>query len=170
MCPPSPVLIAIVALLLFGKPLPAVGQMAHDEPDRVDGHATVVTGDTLRVAGALVQLYGIDAPELGQTCWSGGGQAYDCGELARTVLERFLGIEPITCWTYAAAQDDRDVGRCFRGSADLGLAMVSHGWARAQRGLSHRYAGAEARAQMHRAGMWSGASEAPWVWRDRYGE
>ena len=48
--------------------------------------------------------------------------------------------------------------------------MVMRGWARAQRGLSHRYDIAEARAQMDGAGMWSGTAEAPWIWRARNGQ
>ena len=170
MRPSSRVLIAIAAVLLFGPTGPAAGQMGHAEPDSVEGHATAVTGDTLRVAGMTVRLYGIDAPEPGQTCWSARGQAYDCGAVARTVLQRVLGIDPITCWTYAANAGQHEFGRCFRGAADIGQAMVTYGWARAQRGLTHRYAGAEARAQMNRAGMWSGTSEAPWVWRRQNGE
>ena len=167
---PYPVLIVIAVMLLFGRPLPAAGQMGHVEPDSVEGHATAVSGDTVRVAGMVIRLYGIDAPELGQTCWSARGQAYDCGAAARTVLQRLLGIDPITCWTYAVAADEQEFGRCFRGAADIGQAMVTYGWARAQRGLTHRYAGAEAQAQMNRAGMWSGASEAPWVWRRLNGD
>jgi endonuclease YncB( thermonuclease family) len=31
---------------------------------------SVIDGDTLQVDGAIVQLYGIDAPELGQLCES----------------------------------------------------------------------------------------------------
>ena len=32
----------------------------------------VIDADTLQVDGKVVQLYGIDAPELGQLCESGG--------------------------------------------------------------------------------------------------
>lgn len=148
----------------------AAAQMTSPDPERIDGHATAISGDRIRINGAELALYGIDAPELEQTCWTARHREYDCGATAREMLTRLLGSDPITCWSYGAGSDTEEVGRCFRGTADLGGIMVMRGWARAQRGLSHRYDAAEARAQMDRAGMWSGSSEAPWVWRARNGQ
>jgi len=37
--------------------------------DRLTGAAKVIDGDTIVVAGQLVRLHGIDAPELDQTFW-----------------------------------------------------------------------------------------------------
>ena len=39
---------------------------------------SVIDGDTLQVDGDVVQLYGIDAPELGQLCES-DGRLWHCG-------------------------------------------------------------------------------------------
>ena len=33
------------------------------------GEVRVIDGDEIEVAGKRVRLYGIEAPELGQTCW-----------------------------------------------------------------------------------------------------
>ena len=40
--------------------------------DRLTGPARVIDGDTIVVAGQLVRLHGIDAPELDQTFWWAG--------------------------------------------------------------------------------------------------
>ena len=43
----------------------------------INAPARVVDGDTLKVAGVTVRLFGIDAPEAGQTCgdWLPGPEA-----------------------------------------------------------------------------------------------
>ena len=45
------------------------------------GMAAVVDGDTLHVGGQRVRLFGIDAPELSQTCDAGNSKVA-CGQLA----------------------------------------------------------------------------------------
>jgi endonuclease YncB( thermonuclease family) len=41
----------------------------------------VIDGDTVEIDGRLVQLYGIDAPELGQLC-DRDGELWECGREA----------------------------------------------------------------------------------------
>ena len=159
-------LLAAVWLALCA-PTVAPAQMLYGEPSEITGHAVALAGDLIRISGAELALYGIDAPELDQTCWTSRGAAYPCGAFAQTALDTLLGTEPITCWSYGPGSASEEVGRCFRGSVDIGELMILRGWARAQLGLSHRYVDAESIAQTRRAGIWSGTSEAPWVWRAR---
>ena len=165
-----PRLLFVALALAVLPPGPAAAQMSDPEPERIDGLATAISGDRITINGAELALYGIDAPELGQTCRTSRNREYDCGATAQEMLTRLLGTDPITCWSYGAGLDTEEVGRCFRGTTDIGGMMVMRGWARAQRGLSHRYDLAEARAQMDGAGMWSGTAEAPWIWRARNGQ
>ena len=45
------------------------------------GKADIVDGDTIKVSGIPVRLYGIDAPESRQTC-KREGRIYGCGKQA----------------------------------------------------------------------------------------
>ena len=144
----------------------AYAQIAYDPFEEVVGVAQVEEGDVLAVGGQPVRLYGIDAPELGQMCSTRRGVRFDCGEAARSILERLIGTAEVSCSVYAGLSDGRSVGRCFVGGADLGLAMVSRGWAYTLPSLSNRYGGAQAEAQARRAGLWSARAQRPWVWRN----
>ena len=144
---------------------PAQAQSQLDPYETIIGFAQALEGDLISVNGALVRLYGIDAPELDQICTSRRGQAYNCGAAARNVLERAIGSNEIECTLYARLSNGESVGRCFLGRLDLGGAMVIHGWAYRTPSLTNRYNGHEANAQASSAGIWSGRAQPPWVWR-----
>lgn len=144
-----------------------MGQVALDPAQPLDGIAVVVEGDRLNVNGLPVRLYGIDAPEIGQTCLSRRGEPYDCGAAARAVLERLIGTRLVQCSIYSVLANNEQVGSCAVGVQDLAATMVLTGWAFPQRSLSSRYERLEARAQSARAGVWAGRAERPWIWRRR---
>lgn len=45
-------------------------------PVMLEGPATVIDGDTLRVQGTKIRVFGIDAPESAQLCQNGKGASY----------------------------------------------------------------------------------------------
>lgn len=45
----------------------------------VSGDSVAVDGNTLRIKGQVVGLYGIDVPENGQNCKRQSGKSYNCG-------------------------------------------------------------------------------------------
>lgn len=145
----------------------AIGQVTFDPAQPLDGIAVVVEGDRLNVNGLPVRLYGIDAPEIGQTCLSRRGESYDCGATARAILERLIGTRPVQCQIYSVLANDEQVGSCAVGTQDLAATMVLAGWAFPQRALSSRYERLEARAQSARSGLWAGQAARPWIWRRR---
>jgi endonuclease YncB( thermonuclease family) len=132
------------------------------------GTPKVVDGDTIILQESTVRLYGVDAPELGQTCWI-GDQDYDCGMVARTALMDLTAGTPVVCRVLdreAGASDTTDQpGRCFAGGYDLSEGMAYTGWALAVRTLSDRYAVYEDRAKAGRRGLWKGRFVKPWDWR-----
>ncbi len=49
------------------------------------GPPEVVDGETVRIAGKTFRLYGIDAPDIAQTCEI-RGRTYNCGRVSMTAL------------------------------------------------------------------------------------
>jgi endonuclease YncB( thermonuclease family) len=86
----------------------------------------VVDGDTLKIDGERIRLYGIDAAELHQPCDNGEWRP---GPLARDALAAFIGSQVVACWPIIHDRYGRTVARCFAGGQDLGALMVSSGWA-----------------------------------------
>jgi endonuclease YncB( thermonuclease family) len=73
----------VAAGLLESAPSPSVAQIV--------GTAQVTDGETIRVNGRSLRIFGVDAPELRQTC-SVQGRSTPCGEQARTwVVNRVRG-------------------------------------------------------------------------------
>ncbi|MBB5514349.1 endonuclease YncB(thermonuclease family) [Rubricella aquisinus] len=126
----------------------------------VEGSARIVDGDTIEVAGQIVRLDGIDAPESRQTCG-----AVACGHAATEALRSLIGRATVTCTAQSSDAYDRLIGQCSANGTDLNAAMVESGHALAFRRYSVRYVPHEEKAQARNAGMWSGPFEAPWEYR-----
>ena len=61
------------------------------------GKPDVADGNTIIIAGEAVRLYGIDAPELAQTCSDAEGKVWACGQESMYALLRFLENHWVTC-------------------------------------------------------------------------
>jgi endonuclease YncB( thermonuclease family) len=156
-------LILTLALLSAMSSPPALAEVA--------GPPRVVDGDSLEVQGTVIRLYGIDAPELGQSCRI-GARAYDCGRIARTALLDLTAGVTVTCQLAPASPEggteggaDGRIGRCSADGYDLSEGMAYTGWALALRRVSERYVAFEDRARAARRGLWKGRFVAPWDWR-----
>ena len=87
----------------------------------------VVNGDTVKFGPQLVRLFGIDAPEKGQTCDDG---QWHPGPLDKKALEHFIAGRPVTCKQVEYdSRNNRPVAQCFAGEDDMQAMMVSAGWA-----------------------------------------
>ena len=56
------------------------------EETNLKGPARVIDGDTNEIAGRRIRIFGIDAPEVDQTCERGGGGTWYCGAEATRLL------------------------------------------------------------------------------------
>lgn len=129
------------------------------------GEIQVIDGDTLWVAGAPVRLWGIDAPERGQSCHFDGAE-YDCGAVAASILARLIGDRPLRCLRIDTDRYGRTVARCAVNERDLGSMMVAAGWALDYRHYSRGvYNNEQRRAQRAKRGLWAGEFQCPWAWR-----
>jgi endonuclease YncB( thermonuclease family) len=122
----------------------------------------VVDGDTLIVAGRTVRLWGVDAPELAQTCTGDATEpVWDCGRRSRLLLQALAGSGTVAC-TVRGGHRGRVVALCRTGGRDLGEAMVAAGMAIDEPAYSHgHYAAEEASARRARRGLWRGGFERP---------
>jgi endonuclease YncB( thermonuclease family) len=135
----------------------------------------VIDGDTLEIDGQIVQLYGIDAPELGQLC-DRGGDLWECGRESALYLRMLVSFEgpPVQCSPWqgepdAEASIEIVVGVCQIGTKGVGLTMVSNGYAVALPESFPDYQEAEEQAREAKLGLWQSDFVPPWEWREGRG-
>jgi endonuclease YncB( thermonuclease family) len=134
------------------------------QAETLTGRATVADGDTLTVDGVKIRLFGIDAPELDQTCQTADGARWACGRWARDQLRKAAAGQ-ITC-----SGDERDrygrlVATCDGQDGDIGRSLVRAGAAEAYRRYSTAYVDDEKVAAIGGLGLWQGRHGSPEAFR-----
>lgn len=129
-------------------------------PD-ITGRGRAITGDTLRIDGRVVDLAGIEAPEISQVCRDRRKRAWRCGQSARQALRRVVGRRRIVCTNVVEAEGGRLKATCQVGSKDVAAAVVNRGYAFAQGSIFKAYAEAESEARDARRGIWQGTVQRP---------
>ncbi len=133
----------------------------------VEGTATVVSGDTLRLNGQSIRLSGVEAPEAEQSCGGTGREArWRCGETARNQLRDLVRGKQVRC--ELASGGERGV--CRIGAQDIAADLVSRGHIFAQQGLFSSYGRFEQDARNAKRGLWKGTAERPEEYRSRLWE
>lgn len=127
--------------------------------------AKVMNGDTLQIQGRYFKLYGIDAPEISQTCADKSGRSYNCGRQAALWLKGWIGDNPIVCHIMQQDEKGNMVGTCSLGQYDLGAALVNAGWAVAYTKYTDIYLPYQQQAQRNGHGLWQGKFYMPEDWR-----
>ncbi|GGK43881.1 thermonuclease family protein [Salinarimonas ramus] len=158
--------LARFALLAALAALPLASTAFAADGDVHRGVARVADGDTLDLGGdRRIRLFGIDAPELDQSCERADGSRWDCGRAAMRRLEQLADGRTILCEEVDRDPYERIVGICRAGDRDLNGTLVSEGLAFAYRDFSDRYVANERAARASRAGMFAGEATAPWEHR-----
>lgn len=132
--------------------------------EKIVGKAKVVDGDTIEISGRRIRLFGIDAPENGQTCIV-KRKPFRCDQAATSALADKIGGRYVECEPKDLDVYSRIVSVCFVDGEDINAWMVAKGWALAYRQYSRDYVGQEERASKAKLGMWQGEFEPPWDWR-----
>jgi endonuclease YncB( thermonuclease family) len=128
------------------------------------GKADIVDGDTIKLGGIPVRLYGIDAPEGRQTC-EREGKTYGCGREAKKELATLIGGQTIQCEIAGRDRYARALGICTAGAIEINKSMVREGWALAFTKYSDRYSADQRSAEQAKVGLWAGSFVKPWDWR-----
>ncbi len=84
---------------------------------------TITDGDTLKQGGVTYRLWGIDAPELAQTCPDG----WPAGRMAATRLQALTAGRSIVCQEKDRDRYGRTVAICRASGEDLGAILVREG-------------------------------------------
>lgn len=121
---------------------------------------SVVDGDTLKLDGRSIRLYGIDAPELAQTCdgWPGG-------EIARRALADIVARRPVECRRVTTDRYGRVVAVCRAAGEDVSATLVRSGMAWAYETYTLRYLLPEWQAQADGLGVHAHRCASPAAWR-----
>ena len=143
--------LAASAILMICMAWPA---LSHDAAIRV------IDGDTLVINDQRVRLYGIDAPELHQTC-----EDRPCGIQARDTLQALIAHHDLSCKPTAQDRYGRWVAICTADGVDLSQAMAQAGMAVAYLRYSAKYESDERVARQQHVGIWATQFVMPWDWR-----
>ena len=146
-------LVLIINTLAFSKVLNASSSLK------------IIDGDTIILNSEKIRFYGIDTPEIKQTCTDNYGHVYSCGVRAKLELEKIIGSRKVSCVKKTKDRYKRSISICYVDENDINSLMVKRGWALAYRKYSKKYIKDEAIAKLNNAGMWSGKFIAPWKWR-----
>ena len=148
---------ALVAVALAG--------CTNVEAQELTGRASIIDGDTIEIAGERIRIWGVDAPESGQTCVR-GGQEWRCGQRSALALSSWIGPRALACMEQDRDRYDRSVANCSVGSQDVGEWLVRQGWAIEYTQYSDgRYQVAEQAARGAGLGVHAGSFTPPWEWR-----
>ncbi len=125
--------------------------------------AGALDGDTIELNGEPIRLFGIDAPELGQTCLN-GKKRWRCGLEAAFTLHRQLVDEPIECTIQGNRNEVREAS-CTNARGDVAEVMITKGFAQTLDSSFPSYSAAERAARSARLGIWRGEFVPPRDWR-----
>jgi len=137
----------------------------------VKDKVAAIDGDTLRSANAEVRIYGIDTPELDQTCIDQNGKDWTCGRNAQAKLKALVARRAVDCTPKGRDKFNRTLAICRTSATqDLGEALVREGLA-VNFGVGDKpgpYEAAQEDAQAAKRGMWRGTFQQPSEWRQAH--
>ena len=118
-------------------------------PETIDA-ATFKTNDkTIHVAG-------VEPPPVGATCPLADGTSWPCGRTALYSLRMFLHGRAIECYFPDAGDVTEITAPCRVGTSDIGLWLLSEGWARPNDLATDEYRSAATNALCTGRGIWRG--------------
>ncbi len=131
----------------------------------VKGEMRVIDADTIEIDGVRIRLFGIDAPEQGQTCTSQAGKIWNCGAWVSSVVrERYEGAHA-RCEQKDTDRYGRLVATCFVAGTDMAEVLVTEGLAFAYRKYSMDYDFTEKGAAIRGVGLHSSDLQSPAAFR-----
>lgn len=125
---------------------------------------SITDGDTFRQSGVTYRIWGIDAPELAQTCPDG----WPAGRFAATRLQALTVGRAITCQEKDRDRYGRTVAICRVSGDDLGAILVREGMAWAFTRFSIDYVDQQEEARIANRGVHEHDCQPAWEWRAQH--
>ena len=162
-------ILSSIFILNFFPPSLSHGADQH----HITGKAKVIDGDSIKINGKNIRLFGIDAFELKQSCENNMFIWGHCGKESKRFLEDLIDGQRITCSYREKDRYGRILGICYHGVyyhndplLEINGTMVFAGRAIAYTKYSKRYLELENSAKKDKAGIWRyGFKETPEQWR-----
>jgi endonuclease YncB( thermonuclease family) len=133
--------------------------------ETITGPVRPMDGDTFEIAGVVIRLADVDAPEMAQKCQGGPKELRDCGAFVVDVLAGRIRGQSVECAVHAIDEYQRRIASCSHAGEDLSTRLVSEGLALAFRRYSERLVSEEEAARAAGRGLWQTTFEAPWHYR-----
>ncbi len=128
----------------------------------LEGRATVLSSEMVRIHGRLLHLSGIEAPDRQQTCTRASKQSWRCGEAALAALERLARSRPFRCITQGGPDAlGRIEANCTIDGRDVAGELVKDGHVFSAATYFGGYTALESEAKRSKAGIWAGDAERP---------
>lgn len=121
---------------------------------------TVIDGDTLNYKGAVVHLWGVDAPDTGHVCADG----WDAGKAAAAYLKSLVGNKPVMCEAKSSTAPGGPFAICKVEGQDLSAAMAAAGMAWAMPSIAD-YSVQASNAMYAISGVYAHPCVKAWEWR-----
>ncbi|MEX2644358.1 MAG: thermonuclease family protein [Acetobacterales bacterium] len=153
----------LTAILLSGLVLAVGNGPVRAMTDKWPG-VRVIDGDTLEIDGRAVQLFGIDTPELSQSCLH-DGEAWPCGLDAAYSLHKVITLADRRP---ACERQEGDATACFADERNLSFILLDQGYAMALDDAPREYQEKERQARFGNLGIWRGSFEPPAEWRRKH--
>lgn len=131
----------------------------------IEGTARVIDGDTFMVDQQVVTLFGADAPETEQLCYS-RITPWRCGIQAKEELAKLIQGRQVSCVGQKQA-GDAIAAQCSIPTGDVADQMVRSGFAVVPWELVKTYLPAQEMAKAAGRGVWAGEFEWPWDFRNK---
>ena len=132
----------------------------------IKGKAKIIDGDTINIGSNKIRLYGIDAPEINQTCLK-ESKEWLCGVRSKIELINMINSKTLMCKIIDIDRYKRLIGECFVNQNNINKKMVKEGWAIAYRYYSLKYVNDEIYAKEKKNGIWQSIFENPWDYRKK---
>ncbi len=139
--------------------------MAHAD---LAGDPMVLDGDTLSFGEKEVDLFGVHAPTITQTCGE-SGRVWSCGWEAALHLEELVSVGNVVCVEIPDSGSPTPLARCTADGVDLAGQMIDAGLAVRDETLGDDYAERELAAATQERGIWAGPFIDPVTWAERAG-
>ena len=139
---------------------PAAPPAPREEKPDIRKFARVVAVDAghLKADKTVIRLYGISAPEHGETCDTAAGRTWPCGARALGALRALLRTRAVECEVKGEIEQEL-VALCRVGTTDISNWLVRQGWAELDEDTD-AYADALKAAKKDRLGLWSDGRQA----------